>query len=159
MLLALVSPLVGCRTTKSVRPKTPEQPVVYRAAPTRSWDVLVDQEPRGRIVHFAPEEAPEQAVYVVRNLYGQDLGWIDSLGRAYRLLPHHREPAWVGTGTVSQGAARILRVERTCTLIETALWTEGDEGSPGPRGEELRSEAAEAAVEIDAGPRKPDDSP
>ena len=58
---------------------------------------------------------------MVRNLYGQDLGWIDHLGRAYRLLPHQEDPAWVGTGTVAGGAEQILGTKGPCTLAETPL--------------------------------------
>lgn len=120
--LAAAAALAACRTTQSTRPAAPDPPIVYRAEATRAWDVLsAGGEVTGSVVHFASEAAPEQAVWVVRNPYGQDLGWVDSLGRAYRLLPHHREPAWVGTGTVAQGVERILRSEGPCTLSERAL--------------------------------------
>lgn len=128
-VLATSGALAGCRTTESTRPAAPDPPIVYRAQATRAWDVLSAQGAvTGSVVHFASEAAPEQSVWVVRNPHGQDLGWVDSLGRAYRLLPHHREPAWVGTGTVGQGVERILRSEGPCTLRERAL----EEGPPPP---------------------------
>lgn len=111
----------GCRTTEEKHPAAPANPVVHRAAPRSAWRVELDGETIGHVVHFASEESPESAVYVVRNSYGQDLGWVDSLGRAYRLLPHHRDPAWVGTGSVAQGVARILRAPGPCMLVEESL--------------------------------------
>ena len=113
--------LAACRTTQSERPSTPDPAILYRAQAQRAWDVTCAGEPAGSVVYFATEAAPEQAVWVVRNAWGQDLGWIDSLGRAYRLLPHHKDPAWVGTGTVQQGVERILGTAGECTLVERAL--------------------------------------
>ena len=45
---------------------------------------------------------------------------IDAHGRAYRYMPHQREPAWVGTGTIAQGAGAILDIGVPCRLIELA---------------------------------------
>ena len=122
--------LASCRTTESKRPVQPESPVVHRAAAERAWDVLVGGDLVGHVVHFSSEDAPEQSVYMVRNDYDQDLGWVDHLGRAYRLLPHHRDPAWVGTGTVSQGVERILRIEGEATMVEVSLENASDGGPP-----------------------------
>ena len=120
-LPVLAVALLGCRTTESKRPLQPTAPVVHRTAPERAWEVEVAGEVVGRVIHFASEKAPEQSVYMVRNRYGQDLGWVDHLGRAYRLLPHHRDPAWVGTGTVAQGVDRILRAEGGSTMVEVPM--------------------------------------
>lgn len=114
--------LAGCRTTEAKRPLPATPPVVVRSEASRAWDAVSPTgEVVGSVVHFASEVAPEQAVWVVRNGWGQDLGWVDRLGRAYRLLPHHREPAWVGTGTVLQGVERILRSEGALELRERTL--------------------------------------
>lgn len=121
LLWALGFALLGCRTTRTERPSAPDTPIVYRAEAQRAWDVACAGEPAGSVVFFASAAAPEQSVYVVRNDWGQDLGWVDSLGRAYRLLPHHKDPAWVGTGTVLQGVQRILRAAGPCTLVERLL--------------------------------------
>ena len=142
-VLGLLLPVsAGCRTTESKRPFQPDPPVAYHSAPQRAWDVLAGSETTGRVIHFASENAPEQAVYMVRNLYGQDLGWIDHLGRAYRLLPHHRDPAWVGTGTVAQGVERILRMGGSCTLVEAPLKPALEEASAGFSQEESQPESA-----------------
>ena len=38
----------------------------------------------------------------------QDLGMIDTLGRAWRYRPHTREAEWLTTGTVVQGALAMV---------------------------------------------------
>lgn len=111
---------LACQTTERRRPKPAEAVPVRHAAPSRAWEIVHAGEVVGSVVYFGAKGSPELSVYVVRNAWHQDLGWIDGLGRAYRLLPHHRDPAWAGTGTVAVGAARILEIEE-CELIETTL--------------------------------------
>jgi len=84
------------------------------------WAVEIEGESVGSVVLFQEHGLARDSIYVVRNPWDQDLGMIDGLGRAYRYLPHHKEPAWVGTGTVAEGAARILGSPGTCTLNEVA---------------------------------------
>lgn len=112
--------VLGCETTERRRPKPAEITPVRRASPTRAWQVVHAGEVVGSVVYFAAVGSPALSVYVVRNTWQQDLGWIDGLGRAYRLLPHHRDPAWAGTGTIAVGTARILELDE-CELIESAL--------------------------------------
>ncbi len=129
LLLALAL-VPGCRTTEEKRPAASDPPIVWRADPRRAWDVASGASVLGSVVYFAADAAPDRSVYVVRNAWGQDMGWVDHLGRAYRLLPHHKEPAWVGTGTVLQGVARILRAEEPCRLVERPL--EGEQAGDVP---------------------------
>lgn len=47
---------------------------------------------------------------VVQNLFGQDLGLVDSLGRAWRYRAHE-EALWLGSGTIEEGVGWILARE------------------------------------------------
>lgn len=108
----------GCETTESRRPLPADPGEIVRAAPTRAWEIREGELLLGHLVAF---ESGERTMYMVRNPWHQDIGLIDEFGRAYRYLPHHREPAWVGTGTVAQGVAEILEAGEECQLVETAL--------------------------------------
>ncbi len=110
--------LCGCQTTT----RTTSEPGEIRiASPARAWELVsTTGEAIGMVLHFRSLGAPEDSLYMVRNLWHQDLGLIDAFGRAYRYLPHHREPAWVGSGTVLQGAERILGAEE-CGLVEVSF--------------------------------------
>jgi hypothetical protein len=110
--------LGGCRTTETRESMHIERPPIVRASVTRIWSVLLEGSPVGEVVFFESTDRVEDSIYMVRNVWQQDLGLIDSLGRAYRFTPHSEEPAWVGTGTVTQGAARILRIDENCVLVE-----------------------------------------
>jgi hypothetical protein len=57
----------------------------------------------------------------VQNVLQQELGRIDGLGRAWRHEPHEREPLWVGTGTVIEGARAILGASPNAVLDETFI--------------------------------------
>ncbi len=123
VLLALTSilALTACRTTLTERLAPPAPAVVRHASPQRAWSVVDGDKTVGEVVLFQTPNEPEAAVYVVRNPWQQDLGMIDSLGRAWRYVPHRRNAEWVSTGTVAEGAARILDAETPCRLEETAL--------------------------------------
>lgn len=117
LFLALI--LAGCRTTETTHHFAGSGEARVRAgARSRTWEVRCGDELAGRIVLFQEQGSVRDSVYIVRNAWHQDLGLIDGLGRAFRYLPHHREPAWVGSGTVVQGAERILGTSSACRLIE-----------------------------------------
>lgn len=84
----------------------------------RVWELRSGGEPLGFVVQFQEAGRASDSLYVVRNSWNQDLGLIDGLGRAFRYLPHHEEPAWVGSGTVLAGARLILDVALPCALVE-----------------------------------------
>jgi hypothetical protein len=117
LILTVPVCLGACRTTEVSSPVAAEGEVRV-ASPARAWE-LHDQvgEAHGLVLYFQADGADEDSLYMVQNLWHQDLGLIDAYGRAYRYLPHHREPAWVGSGTVEQGAGRILGIIE-CSLIE-----------------------------------------
>jgi hypothetical protein len=119
-------------------------PRAYVGARTRTWEVRVGAELVGRIVLYQEQGSTRDQVYMVRNPWDQDLGLIDGLGRAYRYLPHQAEPAWVGSGSVNQGAERILGLSSPCRLEELL--------EPVP-GVEARREAAPEPAAIPLAPR------
>ena len=106
----------GCLTTEIRRPIAASSEIQV-GSPATCWEVVArTNEPVGLVVFFEGS-TPKRSLYMVRNIWHQDLGLIDAFGRAYRYLPHHKSPAWVGTGTVRQGVERILEQD-DCTLFE-----------------------------------------
>jgi len=98
--------------------------VIVRSAALRAWVVLDAGEEVGAVVLYArPEEEdqPRRQFYAVRNPHGQELGSIDGLGRAWRLVPHQREPDWITTGTVLEGAQAILGSSPDTELLEVPV--------------------------------------
>jgi len=146
LLGALAASTLACHSIRTEVAVSAESPVQIRAAPARAWRVRCGEAELGEIVFYESATAPGDCVYVVRNPWSQDLGVIDALGRAYRYLPHHKEPAWVGTGTVAQGAERILQAEGPCALVEVAMPLDGERArlarpSPAASGGDLAGAA------------------
>ncbi len=119
----------GCLSVERRHPMPAAQPQVHTGEPVRAWRVQDQGEFYGEIICFSGREDREGELFVVRNRWKQDVGLIDRLGRAYRYLPHHKEPAWVGTGTLLQGARRILGAREEARLEETALSTIAEDGA------------------------------
>ncbi len=107
-----------CRTTARVA--NASAPGARIGTLERTWEVRSGGEPLGLVVLFQEHGLVRDSLYVVRNPWHQDLGMIDGLGRAYRYLPHHEEPVWVGSGTIAAGAREILGAGEECELIELA---------------------------------------
>jgi hypothetical protein len=139
LLAALVLLASACRTLEEREPAGADSLVVHRAVPTRAWNALAGGEVVGIVILFEDRGGPQHSLYVVRNPWHQDLGMIDSLGRAYRFLPHGREPAWIGTGSVALGAERILQPAAEVHLVEVPV-PSPDEVSPGAPPQRARSE-------------------
>lgn len=154
--LLLVLPLVGaCRTVETRELFRPGVAEVRRGTRARSWDVIQGGECIGRVVLFQERGGIQDSVYVVRNPWHQDLGLIDGLGRAYRYLPHHKEPAWVGSGTIALGVERILDREQPCLLVETELVPEAGADAPSLASEPV-PQPAESAPAPASSPAAPD---
>ena len=97
---------------------------ITRTAPTRSWSLVDGGATLGFVVLFAKEghEAdPQKTYFSVRNALHQELGTVDALGRAWRFVPHQREAAWIGTGTLVEGARLILGGGDGAELVELSL--------------------------------------
>ena len=132
LAIGLATLLSGaCRTIKIRRPSISAAGEVRVAEPKRAWEVWRGDEAIGLAVFFESQNAPEDSLYMVRNVWHQDLGLIDAFGRAYRYLPHHREPAWVASGTVLQGVEGILDTA-SCRLVEVPFLDSIPRRKPSP---------------------------
>jgi len=120
-LLALAS--VACRTETTTSPRVHETEIAH-AAPGRIWEVREDGTLRGYVVRFSEAGDDGRVFFSVRNPSHQELGLIDGQGRCYRYHAHERTPTWLGTGTVVEGARRILDAGERAELVE-----EGVEGA------------------------------
>lgn len=121
---------LACRTTETRSVSSERTPLVRVGTRARTWEVRCGGELLGLVVSFQERGLARDSLYFVRNPWNQDLGLIDGLGRAYRYLPHREEPSWVGTGTITAGAERILDAAAPCELVEV-----GPLGEPGPGSE------------------------
>ena len=129
--------LSACRTTEVERSTNSGLRTIPRAQPSLAWSVSLDGEQFGRVVRFDVAQQPSQTRFVVQNPFGQDLGLIDSLGRAFRFEPHQK-PTWVGTGSIEEGVAAILSLTGNLRLQEVAL----SELETDPRAPQARAAGA-----------------
>lgn len=120
-LLAVVLCGPSCLLVETRRTHTPDPPLADHALPVRAWKAIAEDEVVGEIVCFESTLQRGEPLFMVRNRWQQDLGLIDRLGRAFRFRPHAEDADWVGTGTVVQGAARILEAEASFRLEEVPL--------------------------------------
>ena len=98
--------------------------------PSLAWEVLDQSGLNVGLVVLFESVGLLEPTYMVRNVWHQDLGRVDQLGRAFRYVPHAKEAAWVGSGTLLQGVERILK-RQSCQLIELPSSPEKEAGSPG----------------------------
>ena len=128
--LLVASLLAGCQVVEVRNQPAAVSSHVESGVPATAWEVVApDTERIGIVVRFA-STSHGPPLFMVRNVWHQDLGLIDARGRAYRYVPHHADPAWVGTGTVLQGVERILDRER-CSLVEIAFAEMSPARTPG----------------------------
>ncbi|MFT5052071.1 MAG: hypothetical protein ACI8QZ_003503 [Chlamydiales bacterium] len=121
-LIALGALAPACITTVQVQPPGLNDREVPTAQVQRAWLVNAGPGPvLGSVVRLQSMGAGERFFYAVRNIYSQDLGLVDSLGRAYRHRPHQDEPDLLGSGTVAEGVARILELDGPVELLEISL--------------------------------------
>lgn len=112
--------LSACRTTTRSLPPNSDSAIVMRTSPVRAWELLDAGKRLGSVVRYeSPDRA--QAYFSVRNEHGQELGIVDVEGRAWRYRAHQREPDWLLTGTVVQGARAILESSPRAELLDIAL--------------------------------------
>jgi hypothetical protein len=119
LLPALVSlGLLGACHVVEIREPVSNSAEMRVGRPGRTWEIVDERgEAIGLLVRFDVSGSPDDSLYMVRNVWHQDLGLVDAHGRAFRYLPHHKEPAWIGCGTVLEGVGRILKREG-CSLVE-----------------------------------------
>lgn len=108
----------GCRTTTATTPAGLRDVSATRATRTQSFEVRTRAALAGYVLRYVSEEEPPRTYFVVQNREHQDLGLVDVLGRAWRYRAHEREPEWIATGTVLQGARAILDLEADAELVE-----------------------------------------
>ena len=106
LLAALTS---ACTITAEQAPVGLSQAIVLPTPAVGSWTARDGLHEVGSVVRYQEAIGPQRHLFSVRNVHEQDLGLIDASGRAWRLRPH-QEPELLGTGTVAEGAARILGV-------------------------------------------------
>lgn len=123
----------ACRTTISSTIPGETNPVITHTLPVRAWELWEDGQRLGVVVRYEDPSHPETAFFSVRNISQQELGMIDTQGRAWRHRPHQREPDWLGTGTVLSGARRILASSERAELIEVELGKLQVPGAADPR--------------------------
>jgi len=126
-LLALGAGAAGCRTTVHEAPVGAGGFVSAVALPERAWEMVVDTRVVGVVVEFVEQGDGGRRFFSVRNELQQELGLVDGEGRAWRYRPHETEALWLGSGTVIEGAARILGLAGEAALYEVALETLADE--------------------------------
>lgn len=108
--LVLLAATSSCVETVAVRQSIPPLPTVLVSTPRAAWRVVEAEVELGFVLRFEASE-DGRTFHSVRNQWNQELGLVDAEGRAWRYRPHASEPEWLGTGTVGQGAARILGAE------------------------------------------------
>jgi len=113
----------GCRVVSEEAPAglLAARPLVLNRR--RTWEIRRANEPLGHVLELAADARdgqPAARCFSVRNTLGQELGRIDGLGRAWRHELFANEPAWVGSGTLAEGAAAILASDAPIELIELA---------------------------------------
>ena len=121
LLATLASlPLAACMTSTTQEPTGLERAVLTPVPAVRAWVVIDQGEIVGSVVRYAERGQDGRFLYVVRNVWDQDLGVVDELGRAWKRVPH-REDEWIGTGTVADGVRRILDVTEVASMSERAI--------------------------------------
>ncbi|QDU65764.1 hypothetical protein [Engelhardtia mirabilis] len=107
LTLALAVSSASCVETVAVRQAQAPLPEVLVSTPRAAWRVVDEDSDVGFVLRFEAT-GDGRAFHSVRNVWNQELGLIDSEGRAWRYRPHSTEPDWLGTGPVNEGASRIL---------------------------------------------------
>jgi hypothetical protein len=89
-----------------------------------AWSVIPEdsgsRDSIGWVLRFQEEGGSARSFYSVRNLHHQELGLVDSLGRAWKYEPFQSEPSLLGSGSVSEGVGRILTPGSAVTLVENS---------------------------------------
>lgn len=112
--------LSGCVTTTTSQPVGLDRAVLHSIPVSRAWIVKEGSEVVGSVVRYSERGSAGRFLYVVRNIWDQDLGVIDERGRAWRRVPH-AEDRWIGTGTVVHGVRQILETGSNSQMVEQPI--------------------------------------
>lgn len=124
----LILPLIagGCLGPNQQSLRDRNEAVAAVSQAVRAWEIVLDGVVQGIVVEFE-ELGGERGFYSVRNASHQELGMVDELGRSWRYQVHAPEPDWLGTGTVLEGARKILGLPEGAEGFEVPLETLRDE--------------------------------
>ncbi len=109
--------LHSCIVTEEHR-EAGEDPVIRSSQAARMWEVVADGVVIGSVVLF---ESKADSFFSVRNEWHQDVGMIDSMGRAWAFEPHEEEAKWLGSGSIATGAGQILEAAGEVVIREVGL--------------------------------------
>lgn len=112
--------LAGCITTTTSQPAGIDRAILTAIPVSRAWLAWEDGSVIGSVVRYSEPEEDGRFLYVVRNLWDQDLGMIDDRGRTWKRIPHE-EDRWIGTGTIIRGVRQILETGEDCRLAEVPV--------------------------------------
>lgn len=129
-LAAVLAP--ACQTTTEASAANARGGEPVEAHPVEAWEAVSDGRAIGVVVRFEVSSRPEEAWFSVRNPHQQELGLVDTRGRAWRYRPAAADPDWIGTGTVIEGVAQILSAPIALELYEVPLATLLAEASARP---------------------------
>lgn len=119
--LALACAIVPtCTTTTTVGPASAPSAVLTPLPAVKGWAVVERGAAVGSVISYRSTDESQRILYAVRNEWFQDMGTVDAMGRAWRRVPHG-EDEWLGTGTVLDGARRILGLEDDVRLEQRPL--------------------------------------
>lgn len=128
----------GCVQTTTHHPVGALGAGPLRAVPAvAAWDVEERGRRIGSVLRFegtGGESAPSELLYVVRNVHGQDLGFVDAQGRAWRRRPHAEEEL-LGSGPLEWGVASVLGASSEIALTPRSLDAGADPAAPASRAE------------------------
>jgi len=122
--LALLAalPLAGsCLTTQEVNLFGGQKLEAVHIVPTQAWRAVVGGDEIGYVVLMEALGDDGRHYFSVRNVWNQELGMVDSLGRSWRFAAHAEEAEWLGSGAVSDGAGLVLGAAGHCRLEEVPL--------------------------------------
>lgn len=108
--------LLGCTTQEWTQPHEPDLPTPRIAEATSRWSIRTAHSQLGWVQRYETEGQGNELIYSVQNIWSQELGWIDSLGRAFALELHGAPPRFLGSGTLAEGVARVLELDQSVEL-------------------------------------------
>jgi hypothetical protein len=116
--------LGACRTETAEEPAGSSLNRIEKLTAARAWRVLDGGATVGWVVLYSDPSAPDDPAkhyFSVRNTFQQELGSLDGLGRSWKFTPHQRDAKLLGSGTVLEGARRILGLGPDSALEELSL--------------------------------------
>ena len=121
-LLSLLAGLhvAGCTHEVHTAPTNLHDAVVLGLSPEAAWKVLEGGRSVGSVVLYREDSSPNREFYAVHNVHEQDMGQIDSNGRAWRYRPHE-DPELVGSGTIPSMVRLILGLSSEAQLESVSL--------------------------------------